>query len=1077
MMKAWIRHIAAGWILTILCIGSARATNVSGILSTNATWSSSGNPYIVTSNFTVSSNVLLTVAPNTVVQIDSNAVFNVQGTIQAVGGWSSSVIFTNRPSQSFGGMLNLTGIPGSSSATGLFSYCRFFNLYGVVAAMSPTNSYFEMTHCRIENIGGKFLHPTDSRLVIALNVFHDTGEAINAGSCAGVIASNHISKINGDSDGIDLDLVWTGPGDNSMMVVGNVLSDATHFNADAIDLGTSPGSVVGNFIRNFGDKGISVGEGSSADIWNNVVFACAMGMAIKDGSDPRVANNTFVGCTYGVNSYPKYTTEGGHGSITNMIIWNCATSILLQGNSTLSVGSSIIGGASVWPGTGNTTNNPQLVDLVTGRLRLMPTSPARNAGATLSWMSTNSDAVGHPRIGEGTPDRGAYEFTLAPELELEYPNGREIITNGDIVQVRWMAYGTNWPAGTTVALDVSPDEGGTWLAVTSGISVTPYVAAQVPWNTANMPASGDCLFRLTATNGVTDESDVAFTLLPLTIDHFTWDAIPSPQNLNVSFPVKVTAQAANGYIAAGFSGSASLWATMGGGSSNVVIGTGTNLWDYPLSSYYHDARTQVIYLTNEIGGAMQITGLTLDVTTPPSQGLTNWTIRLGYTALASYPVSTPVWVNSGWTTVYQANQSPGTTGLVTFVFSTPFSYNGLSNLMVDFSFNNTSFTWSGTNRATVTGTRRTLYYRTDSGFGDPLAWSGPSNPTPSVYLGYPNIHLLSSSGGSVTIAPTQTAAFVNGAWSGRVSVMSAATNVQLHASDGQGHVGQSGSFNTLLMPVVVVSSEVPGVMPPVGTNSYAIGSTVACYVTTASYEVPMATQYLGNGWVGSGNVPASGPGTNTGFFIVTTNSSVTWSWSADRVYVSVATQGNGTVDLTGAWLSPVSNFTATATPGLYQALTSWGGATNGCVMTTGQISGTVQMARAITAAFGDALATNATPVWWLNQYYPGTGNVDAAALSDSDGDGMTAWEEWGAGTDPTNAASLFKVMNVVWSNGSPTLVWSSVSNRMYFVRYITNLLTDAGYTVTSTIASGANSALPLQAPARMGYYEVGITNP
>ena len=76
------------------------------------------------------------------------------------------------------------------------------------------------------------------------------------------------------------------------------------------------------------------------------------------------------------------------------------------------------------------------------------------------------------------------------------------------------------------------------------------------------------------------------------------------------------------------------------------------------------------------------------MSTIPGQTLNNWTIRLKHTSLSSY--TTASLDASGWTTVYQANQTISATGWVDFVFSTPFAYNGTSNLLIDFSHNNSS---------------------------------------------------------------------------------------------------------------------------------------------------------------------------------------------------------------------------------------------------------------------------------------------------------------------------------------------------------------------------------------------------
>jgi len=58
--------------------------------------------------------------------------------------------------------------------------------------------------------------------------------------------------------------------------------------------------------------------------------------------------------------------------------------------------------------------------------------------------------------------------------------------------------------------------------------------------------------------------------------------------------------------------------------------------------------------------------------------------------------------------------------VVTFRFPTPIDYDGTSNLMVDFSFNNTSATAAGIVRVSPMSASRTLYAAVNSTNGDPL---------------------------------------------------------------------------------------------------------------------------------------------------------------------------------------------------------------------------------------------------------------------------------------------------------------------------------------------------------------------
>jgi len=171
----------------------------------------------------------------------------------------------------------------------------------------------------------------------------------------------------------------------------------------------------------------------------------------------------------------------------------------------------------------------------------------------------------------------------------------------------------------------------------------------------------------------------------------------------------------------------------------VLIGTGTYPWDYPLPTYMHDARTQIIYLAGEIGGAYRLAALSLDVTRVPGQTMNNFTIRMKHTSLSSY--TTASWEAIDWTTVYQANQTISATGWNQFTFTTPFDYNGSDNLMVDISYNNSGWSSNGQCRYSTPGGVRTACYSTDSRYGDPLTWSGTSNPTPGSTTQVPNVKL------------------------------------------------------------------------------------------------------------------------------------------------------------------------------------------------------------------------------------------------------------------------------------------------------------------------------------------------
>jgi hypothetical protein len=172
---------------------------------------------------------------------------------------------------------------------------------------------------------------------------------------------------------------------------------------------------------------------------------------------------------------------------------------------------------------------------------------------------------------------------------------------------------------------------------------------------------------------------------------------------------------------------------------SITIGTGTSGWEYPMHTYYHDSRTQVIYLADEINTAGTIMALALDVTVAPENSMENWTIRIKHTNLSEYDSCS--FDSTGWTVVYRNDKSVYT-GWRTFEFQTPFEYNGTSNLLVDFSHNNSSYTENGVCLASHPGPIRSIYACSDSQHGDPLDWSSSNSPTMQCGKQVPNVKLL-----------------------------------------------------------------------------------------------------------------------------------------------------------------------------------------------------------------------------------------------------------------------------------------------------------------------------------------------
>jgi hypothetical protein len=261
--------------------------------------------------------------------------------------------------------------------------------------------------------------------------------------------------------------------------------------------------------------------------------------------------------------------------------------------------------------------------------------------------------------------------------------------------------------------------------------------------------------------------------------------LPTTNYAGVPVPLSITARDGSGAVATSFDGAVSLFA--GETPRVIAIGSNTTPWNFPLAASFHDARLQVIYPASEIGAAGRITSLALDLTQAPVQTLSNWTIRLRHFATDRY--NSARWESTDWVTNLQQALSIVSTGWVTFNFPTPFSYNGRDHLMVDFSFDNASFSADALCRSTTTTSLRSLSHRTDSAYGRPLDWAGFNPVIGTLSTRVPNLRLRVEH--DLTVTPPLLGNFVNGVWTGTVTIGAATSNLVLRAVDESGRSGES----------------------------------------------------------------------------------------------------------------------------------------------------------------------------------------------------------------------------------------------------------------------------------------------
>lgn len=239
------------------------------------------------------------------------------------------------------------------------------------------------------------------------------------------------------------------------------------------------------------------------------------------------------------------------------------------------------------------------------------------------------------------------------------------------------------------------------------------------------------------------------------VDHYVWGPIYSPQTLNQPFNAAITAKDAFSTTVTNFTGTVSLAGVAGGGQA-----------------------------TNHILGNV----------TPTTSSSGNWTLGYAFTPTNNLVVThvrhyfgskISIWTDSG---TLVATQS--------FV-STPGSW-------VETPLAVPVLLQAGTRYRVAGYTGNAIYYwRTnppgvfpDGAINQALYSSGDAFPTLTISNFWVLVDLRYTVGSatSIAISPTNSGSFVNGAWTGGITVLQPATNVVLSASDSGGHTGSSSPF-------------------------------------------------------------------------------------------------------------------------------------------------------------------------------------------------------------------------------------------------------------------------------------------
>ncbi|OYU85567.1 MAG: hypothetical protein CFE24_01300 [Flavobacterium sp. BFFFF2] len=148
-----------------------------------------------------------------------------------------------------------------------------------------------------------------------------------------------------------------------------------------------------------------------------------------------------------------------------------------------------------------------------------------------------------------------------------------------------------------------------------------------------------------------------------------------------------------------------------------ILNNTTTSYPTPFGGYYFGSLQQYLIPASELRAAGlragNLTSIAFDIVTPDTSTLTGYTIGVKHTGANTLTTA----FGTGFTTVYSNTYTPsGGTGFAanTIAFTTPFNWDGSSNILVSICFNNTAYTNNAVANLSTTSYNSSVIFNADS---------------------------------------------------------------------------------------------------------------------------------------------------------------------------------------------------------------------------------------------------------------------------------------------------------------------------------------------------------------------------
>lgn len=321
------------------------------------------SPYRVPNNVTITSSGKLVIEAGVELWISEDVSILVNGQLRVNGTTDEPVIFRSSPDSKNKkwGILNFVNADTSTLKNIVIEDASKGNHpQREIAAVSVFHSVLKIDGAIIENVHENPIVARYSDVSLKNSHLHSkiTGDLINVKYGKAFIDScEFVGNDMPDTDAIDYDDIENG------VIRNSVIRDFHGFNSDAIDIGEMAKNIaIQNIVvYNITDKGVSVGQQSSANISNSIFVNCNLGAGLKDSSRVTIDHCTFYGNGTSVAAFEKNAGDaGGNGNITNSILSNTYdASFSADAMSTLKISYSASDNEVLPTGKNNLFVNPQ----------------------------------------------------------------------------------------------------------------------------------------------------------------------------------------------------------------------------------------------------------------------------------------------------------------------------------------------------------------------------------------------------------------------------------------------------------------------------------------------------------------------------------------------------------------------------------------------------------------------------------------------------------------------------------------------------------------------------------------------